>query len=152
MNKFRLAGFIRNLLRVVALLLFAGYFALTSLKTPFDFADPEIAPPIPGEVQVRMVMANEPYDHFRTGAASLLLGLLVGNALLSSASTERRRFAVAILSGSVLVAISTFFGVTSLATPLILLAIALYGGGVAFNGLRSDAGSGADEITRGTRA
>ncbi len=135
MNKSSLDALIRNLARAAALLLFAGYFALTTLKTPFDFSNQEIAPPIPPEAQVRMVMANEPFDHWRTGAAALLLGLLIANALLLPASTERRRFAVAIMLSSVLLASSTFFGVTSLATPLILLAIALYGGGVAFKGL-----------------
>lgn len=140
MNQSSLDSLIRNLLRAVVLLLFAGYFALAGLKTPFDFSNPEIAPPIPPETQVRMVMANEPFDHWRTGAAALLLGLLIGNALLSPASAERRRFAVAIMLSSVLLAISTFFGVSSLATPLILLAIALYGGGVAVKGLRSGAG------------
>ena len=142
MNQTRLDGLIRNLLRAAALVLFAGYFSLTVLKTPFDFADPEIAPPISGEVQARMILANEPSDHLRTGAASLLLGLLIGNALLSPASADRRRFAIAILLSSFLLATSTFFGVTSLATPAILLVLAIYGGGVAFKGLGASAGKG----------
>lgn len=135
MNQTSFTAVLRNLLRAVVLLLFAAYFALTALKTPFDFSDPEIAPPIAPQVQLKMILANEPYDHFRTGSASLLLGLLVGNALLSSEAAERRRFAVAILLSSLLLASSTFFGVTSLATPLLLLAISLYGFGVAFRGL-----------------
>ncbi len=144
MNQTSFTAVMRNLLRGVVLLLFAAYFALTALKTPFDFSDPEIAPPITPQAQLKMVLANEPFDHFRTGAASLLLGLLVGNALLSPASAERRRFAVAILASSLLLATSTFFGVTSLATPLILLSISLYSFGVAFRGLWAGTGKSAE--------
>jgi hypothetical protein len=135
-------GLIRNLLRAAVLLLFAGYFALTSLKTPFDFSDPEFVMPRSGLTQAEMVIANEPSDHFRTGAAALLLGLLLGHALLSSASGERRRFAIAILFSSILLAVSTFFGVTSLGTPLILLAIAIYGVCVAVGELKPGKGGG----------
>ena len=130
-------GLLRNAFRAGVLILFAGYFALVVLKTPFDFTDPGYEAPRSGQSQVQMVIANEPYDHFRTGAASLLLGLLVGNALLALGSTERRRFAVAILASSSVLIASTFFGVSPLATQPILLLIAIYGLCVAVKSLRA---------------
>ena len=142
MNRTMLDGLIRNLLRAMVLLLFAGYFALTSLKSPFDFSDPEYVAPRSGLSQAEMVIANEPFDHFRTGAASVLLGLLLGHAMLSKASGERRRFAVAIMGSSILLAVSTLFGVMPLATPLILLAIATYGVCVAARDLKPRKGGG----------
>jgi hypothetical protein len=132
-------GPFRNLLRAAVLILFVGYFGLVILKTPFDFSDPEYEAPRSGRTQAQMVIANEPYDHFRTGAASLLLGLLVGNALLELASTERRRFAVAILVSSSVLITSTFFGLSPFATQPILLLVALYGCCVAVNSLRASA-------------
>lgn len=128
---------LRNFLRVGVLLLFACYFALVVLKSPFDFSDPEFDAPRSSEAKVQMVIENEPYDHFRTATASLLLGLLFGNALLSLSSIERRRFAVAILGSSSLLVISTFLGLSPLAVQPILLLIAVYGCCAAFKALTS---------------
>lgn len=130
---------LRNVLRVAVLILFATYFALVVLKTPFDFSDPEYEAPRSGQSQAQMIIENEPSDHFRTGTASLLLGLLVGNALLALGSTERRRFAVAIVVSSSALITSTFFGLYPLTTQPILLLIALYGLCVAIKSLRASA-------------
>ena len=121
------------------LILFAAYFGLVVLKTPFDFSDPEYEAPRSSKTQAQLVIENEPADHFRTGIASILLGLLLGNTLLSAGSTERRRFAIAILGSSAVLIISTFFGLSPLATQPILLTTALYGFYVAAKGLQSAA-------------
>jgi hypothetical protein len=130
---------IRYLSRTVVLALFAAYYCLVVLKTPFDFSDPEYETSRSGQTQTQMVIENEPYDHFRTGAASLLLGLLFGNALLPLESAERRRFAIAILASSTVLSFSTFFGLSPLATQPILLVIAVYGFCVAAKSLHANA-------------
>lgn len=139
MRHANLTVLIRNVLRAAVLTLFAAYFCLVILKTPFDFSDPEYEAPRSGQTQAQMIIENEPSDHLRTGAASLLLGLLVGNALLALGSTERRRFAVAILVSSSVLITSTFFGLSALATQPILLLISLYGLCVAIKSLRASA-------------
>lgn len=120
-------GLLPNLLRVAVVGLFIAYFALVATKSPFDFSDPAFEGPPAGKTQVQMVIENEPSDHLRTAAASLLLGLLIGNAMLRLASPERRRFALAILVSSSILLLSTFFGLSPLGSQLILLVIGLYG-------------------------
>ncbi len=139
MRHTKLDGLLRYTLRAAVLILFAVYFGLVALKTPFDFSDPEYEAPRSGHTQAQMIIENEPSDHFRTGAASLLLGLLVGNALLARGSAERQRFAVAILVSSSVLITSSFFGLSPLATQPILLLIALYGCCVAVKSLKARA-------------
>jgi hypothetical protein len=134
-----LHALLRNVLRAAVLILFAVYYGLVVLKTPFDFSDSEYEAPRSGQTQAQIIIENEPSDHFRTGAVSLLLGLLIGNALLALGSTERRRFAVAILVSSSVLIISTFFGLSPLATQPILLLISIYGLCVAIKSLRASA-------------
>lgn len=89
---------------------------------------------------MQRIIENEPFDHFRTGSVSLLIGLLVGNSLLSLSSIERRRFSAAIFVSSALVIASTFLGVSALAVQPILILIAVYGCCVAASGLRTGPG------------
>jgi len=137
MHRTTFDGLVQNVLRAAVLVLFASYFGLVVLKTPFDFSDPEYEAPRSGQTLAQMVIENEPYDHFRTSAASLLLGLLFGNALLAIESPARRRFAIAILVSSSVLVVSTFLGLSPLATQPILLLIALYGCCVAIRGLKA---------------
>lgn len=124
---------------VAAVICFALYFALVILKTPFDFANPDFGGPRPGQTEAQMVLANEPSDHFRTGAASLLLGLLLAHGFGSPLGAGRRRLAAAILVALSLLITSTFFGMTPLATPFLLWVMALHGMGVAVKGLSRSA-------------
>lgn len=131
------AAISRQLLRTLALMLFVTYFVLLVFKTPFDVSDPDGGASLADRNQTQQIIENEPYDHLRTATVSLLLGLLVGNAMLARDATERRRFAMAILVASSALAASSFFGISPLATQPILLLIASYGIGVAVNALNT---------------
>lgn len=129
----------RSALAAVVLFLYAAYFALVATKTPFDFSDPEFAGTLSSQAQVNMVLANEPTDHLRTGAACLLLGLLIGSALGTRHASGRKGLAIALLLASGLVIASTFVGITALATPLLLWAVAIHGIFVAVKELKGRA-------------
>ena len=136
MSKSIFSALLRKVPRILVLILFIAYFGLVALKTPFDFSDPEFIDPRASQTQAQLVIENEPSDHFRTAAVSILLGLLLGNSLLRAGSAEHRRFAIAIFGSSVALIVSSFFGLSPLATQPILLLIALYGFFVAFKGFR----------------
>lgn len=145
MNAVLRTVFLRSLIPAGVLFLYLIYFALVVLKTPFDFSDPDYEVPWSAMVHINMVLANEPSDHFRSASAALLLGLLAGNMLAEPSAAGRRRMSIAILLASGLLAVSTFFGITSLASPLILWLIALYGAFVGLKGLsgpKSEANAG----------
>jgi hypothetical protein len=137
MNLGSLSKGIRYILGAAVALLISAYFALVLLKSPFDFSDPEFEAPACGHAQAQMVIENEPYDHFRTAAVSLLLGLLIANALLSNSPAQSKRFAAAILASSALVVASTFLGISPLAVQPSLLLVALYACCVAAVGIKA---------------
>ncbi len=117
-------------------LLFASYFALVALKSPFDFNNSEYEGPVTGPAMAQVVIENEPSGHLRTGSACLLLGLLIGTA--SKLQSARRRVwhgLMTLIASAILIA-STFFGTFALATQPILLLIAFYGVFVSFGALR----------------
>lgn len=130
-------GWLRGLRTTCVLLLFASYFLLVALESPFDFSDPDLEPGRSSPASLHMVLQNEPYDHLRTATASALLGLLAVGALVSAAPPRRRRNGMALLAASLLLGVSTLLGHSAWAVQPILALLALNGASVAFVHLRA---------------
>jgi hypothetical protein len=136
MNQASTKSLLHNLLGAGVMILIAAYFTLLVLKSPFDFSNPTFHGSPSGITQAQHVIQNEPFDHLRTAALSILIGLLLASALLSLSAKEHHRISVAILISSSILVASTFFGLSPLATQPILLFVALYGYFIAWTGWR----------------
>lgn len=128
---------VHGLVRGGVAMLFAAYFVLVALKSPFEFNNPEYEGAVTGPALVQVVVENEPAGHLRTGSACLLMGLLIGAVVKMQSARERARQGIVTLIASAVLMASTFLGTSALAIQPILLLIALYGVFVSIGALRA---------------